>query len=161
MIVATSAVMLAGIGTLKAVGRAFGPSAIAIVGLFVGMHGLALAYAGGYRLPVGSSAFVLAAAMLAVVGNSLGKVRRNSLYGIRTPWTLASDVVWERTHRVGSRLMVAHALATAAAALWLPAWAVFATLIGGAIALCGWAFIYSRRLANRLATSSPDATSRR
>jgi uncharacterized membrane protein len=150
MIVATSAVMLAGIGTLKAVGRAFGPPAIAIVGLFVGMHGLALAYAAGYRLPVASSAFVLAAAMLAVVGNSLGKVRRNSLYGIRTPWTLASDVVWERTHRIGSRLMVAHAFAMAAAAIWLPAWAAFATLIGGAIALCAWAMLYSRRLSRRL-----------
>jgi uncharacterized membrane protein len=129
------------------------------------MHGLALPYAAGYRLPVTSSAFVLTAPALAVIGNSMGKIRRNSLCGIRTPWTLASDVVWERTHRVGGRLRVAHAFALAAAAIWLPPWAAFAVLIGGLIVLCAWGMSYSWRLAHCLAhclaTSSPDATSPR
>lgn len=35
-----------------------------------------------------------------VIGNYLGKVRKNSFVGIRTPWTLASDEVWARTHRM-------------------------------------------------------------
>ncbi|WP_338765038.1 SdpI family protein [Massilia sp. METH4] len=48
--------------------------------------------------------------MLAVIGNSLGKVRRNFYIGIRTPWTLASERVWYATHRVGARLMVASGL---------------------------------------------------
>ena len=26
--------------------------------------------------------------------------------GIRTPWTLTSDLSWDRTHRVGGRLFV-------------------------------------------------------
>jgi len=41
------------------------------------------------------------------IGNYLGKVRRNFWIGIRTPWTLASEVVWERTHRLGGWLFVA------------------------------------------------------
>ena len=40
------------------------------------------------------------------IGNFMGKLRRNFWAGIRTPWTLASDVVWERTHRLGSWLFV-------------------------------------------------------
>ena len=40
------------------------------------------------------------------IGNYLGKVQRNFWIGIRTPWTLASDIVWERTHRLGSWLFV-------------------------------------------------------
>ena len=40
------------------------------------------------------------------IGNYMGKLRRNYWVGIRTPWTLASDVVWERTHRFGSWLFV-------------------------------------------------------
>src|SRR5258708_28004997 len=40
------------------------------------------------------------------IGNYLGKLRRNFWAGIRTPWTLASDVVWERTHRFGGWLFV-------------------------------------------------------
>jgi uncharacterized membrane protein len=31
-------------------------------------------------------------------------VKKNWFVGIRTPWTLSSDAVWEKTHRVGGRL---------------------------------------------------------
>ena len=34
------------------------------------------------------------------IGNFLGKVRKNFFLGIRTPWTLASDEVWAKTHRL-------------------------------------------------------------
>ena len=53
------------------------------------------------RSPVTAGAGVL----LAVVGNYLGKVTR-SFMGICTPWTLANDVVWERTHRFAGRVFV-------------------------------------------------------
>lgn len=45
--------------------------------------------------------------LLIVIGNYLGKVRRNFFIGIRTPWTLASEEVWNRTHRLGGYLFVA------------------------------------------------------
>ena len=47
-----------------------------------------------------------AGVLLAVVGNYLGKVTR-SLMGICTPWTLANDIVWKRTHRFAGRVFVA------------------------------------------------------
>jgi uncharacterized membrane protein len=40
------------------------------------------------------------------LGNYMGKLRRNFWAGIRTPWTLVSDVSWERTHRLGGWLFV-------------------------------------------------------
>ncbi len=40
----------------------------------------------------------------AFLGNVLGKVRRNFFMGIKTPWTLASEEVWDRTHRSAARL---------------------------------------------------------
>jgi uncharacterized membrane protein len=55
--------------------------------------------------------------LLAVVGNFLGKVTRNFFVGIRTPWTLASEEVWMRTHRLGGRLFVLAGLAMFALAL--------------------------------------------
>ncbi|MEM2728714.1 MAG: SdpI family protein, partial [Candidatus Bathyarchaeia archaeon] len=33
--------------------------------------------------------------------------RRNWFIGIRTPWTLSSDRVWEKTHRLGGKLFKA------------------------------------------------------
>lgn len=50
------------------------------------------------------------ALLFIVIGNFLGKTRRNFWLGIRTPWTLTSDVSWERTHRVGGWLFVASGL---------------------------------------------------
>jgi uncharacterized membrane protein len=67
----------------------------------------------------------------ALIGNLLGKVRRNFWMGIRTPWTLASEEVWIATHRLGARLMVAAGIAGAVCvALGVPLPVCFALLIG-------------------------------
>jgi uncharacterized membrane protein len=39
-----------------------------------------------------------------VVGNYMGQIRHNYLMGIRTPWTLASEEVWRKTHRLAAPL---------------------------------------------------------
>jgi uncharacterized membrane protein len=56
--------------------------------------------------------------LIALVGNVLGKVRRNFWMGVRTPWTLASDAVWIATHRLAARIWVSAGIA-GALALWL------------------------------------------
>ena len=43
----------------------------------------------------------------ALLGNVLGKVKRNFWIGIRTPWTLANERVWNDTHRFAARVFVA------------------------------------------------------
>lgn len=48
--------------------------------------------------------------LLVLVGNWLGKVRRNFFIGIRTPWTLASERVWHATHRLAAKTFVAGGL---------------------------------------------------
>ena len=58
-----------------------------------------------------------------MIGNLLPRARPNWFVGIRTPWTLSSDRVWEKTHRFGGRLFVADGLVIAIASLfWVP-WA--------------------------------------
>jgi len=39
--------------------------------------------------------------LLMVIGNLMPRMRPNWFMGIRTPWTLASEVVWRKTHRLG------------------------------------------------------------
>jgi uncharacterized membrane protein len=46
------------------------------------------------------------ALVLIIIGNYMGKVRSNFLFGIRTPWTLSSDLSWNKTHRLGGKLFV-------------------------------------------------------
>jgi len=47
---------------------------------------------------------------LALIGNQMGKLRRNPWAGVRTPWTLNSDEVWITTHRFAARLWTATGL---------------------------------------------------
>jgi uncharacterized membrane protein len=44
------------------------------------------------------------AALFFFIGVLLGRAKRNYFIGIRTPWTLSNDVVWDRTHQLGARL---------------------------------------------------------
>jgi uncharacterized membrane protein len=38
-----------------------------------------------------------------VLGNYFGKIKRNYFVGIRTPWTMSSESVWNKTHRFGGK----------------------------------------------------------
>ncbi|WP_141603955.1 SdpI family protein [Terrilactibacillus laevilacticus] len=40
------------------------------------------------------------------IGNLSPKFKPNYFIGIRTPWTLANDVVWKKTHRLGGKIFV-------------------------------------------------------
>jgi uncharacterized membrane protein len=69
---------------------------------------------------VGRAVVVGVLLLLALLGNVLGKVRRNFWVGVRTPWTLADVRVWERTHRLAAWLFTVAGLLGAVAALFLP-----------------------------------------
>jgi uncharacterized membrane protein len=80
--------------------------------------------------------------LLIVIGNLLPRARPNWFVGIRTPWTLSSDRVWEKTHRFGGRVFVAGGLLiTIAALFWVGAAHV---VLMAVISLCAAAvLIYS------------------
>jgi uncharacterized membrane protein len=45
-----------------------------------------------------------------LIGLVLGRVPRNFWIGVRTPWTLADEQVWDQTHRMSAWLFVAAGL---------------------------------------------------
>lgn len=98
--------------------------------LFIGVIHLAtLGY--GLGAPVRMDRVVAAGAgvLLIVVGNYLTRVEPNWFVGIRTPWTLSSDRVWRRTHRVGGWLLAAGGVLMVLT-LFVPAGAAIPILIG-------------------------------
>jgi len=87
--------------------------------------------------------------LLVVIGNYLGKVTRNFFVGIRTPWTLASDEVWLRTHRIGGWLFVAGGAVILIAGFIGPASALAVTLsviIAIALFLTVYSYVVYRRV---------------
>jgi uncharacterized membrane protein len=60
----------------------------------------------GYLLSVGTIFLIAFGLLLIVIGNLLPRTRPNWFIGIRTPWTLSDDRVWERTHRIAGYAFV-------------------------------------------------------
>jgi len=80
---------------------------------------------------------------MVILGNLLPKTRPNFSFGIRTPWTLSNDNVWERTHRLGGPLlMLAGLIGLAGAFLAQGIWLAFA-LAGPAMAAVLISVVYS------------------
>lgn len=44
--------------------------------------------------------------MFALIGNYLPKCKHNYSFGIKTPWTLASENVWNKTHRMAAPIWI-------------------------------------------------------
>jgi len=98
-------------------GAAYG--AIWILGALMGAFVQALILGGGR---IGTlrpeRAMPMAIGLIFVVfGNVMPKLRWNFVAGIRTPWTLADERVWDKTHRFAGWLMVLGGLCLLASAI--------------------------------------------
>lgn len=45
-----------------------------------------------------------------ILGNYMPKLKRNYTIGIKTPWTLHDDEIWQKTHRLGGKIMILQGL---------------------------------------------------
>lgn len=60
----------------------------------------------GYNVPFQKVVPVALGLLLIVFGNYMTQFRHNYFVGFRTPWTLASEYVWKKTHRFGGYVFV-------------------------------------------------------
>jgi len=85
--------------------------------------------------------------LVALMGNVLGKVRRNFFVGVRTPWTIANEQVWNATHRFAARTFFAGGLlgllaVIAKAPFWLP----IAAILIAALAPVIYSLVFYKQL---------------
>ncbi|MGZ8998586.1 MAG: SdpI family protein [Allosphingosinicella sp.] len=131
------------------------------IGLLIVMATAQLAVTGaalGWGLPMLPLIQGSIGLLFLLIGNQLGKSRRMFLVGIRTPWTLSSEEVWIRTHRLAGKLLVVGGLLLMVTALLpLPPNVRPVLLIGvPVVALLFpalWSFVLWRR--ERSAADSP------
>jgi uncharacterized membrane protein len=85
--------------------------------------------------------------MFALLSNVIGKVQRNFWMGVRTPWTLASEAVWVRTHRLAAWTWMPMGIVGAVLVLiGVPYWIALVLLIAAVL----WPVVYSLVLYKRL-----------
>ena len=78
----------------------------AVMLLLAVLQALTIGIALGWRIDAARAFPSVIGLVFIVLGNYLPRLRPNWFVGIRTPWTLSSDEVWRRTHRLGSRTMI-------------------------------------------------------
>ena len=103
----------------------------------------------GVPLDPGQGGRAILAVVFVILGNSMGKLRHNWFVGIRTPWTIASEEVWTRTHRLAAPIWVAGGIVQLVAA-FVPGVAgqvlYAAPLATMVLVPVGYSFVLYRRL---------------
>jgi immunity protein, SdpI family len=86
---------------------AFNLFIVLIVGFMVYVHTLTLFWNLGYTsFGLGRALMPALGVLFIFLGYMIRKAKRNFFIGIRTPWTLSSDRVWDETHRIGAVLFI-------------------------------------------------------
>ncbi len=90
--------------------------------------------------------------LIYLMGVLVGKARRNYMIGIRTPWTLASETVWDKTHKLGGRLFRIAGL-LAILGVFFPA-QTYLFLLVPLLGVTVWVLLYSYFIFRREETKS-------
>jgi uncharacterized membrane protein len=64
----------------------------------------------GYKLNVGYIVIFLTLVLFLIFGNFMGKLKSNYFVGIKTPWSLENQDIWNKTHRFSGKLWVSLSL---------------------------------------------------
>ena len=113
------------------------------------IYGLTLAWnLGNQDFSMGRAMLPGLGILFMYIGYLLRQSKRNFFIGIRTPWTLSSDRVWEKTHQLGGILfMIAGVIALIGSffggttAFWL----FFVPLMGSVIILTAYSYLIYRQ----------------
>jgi uncharacterized membrane protein len=116
------------------------------IGLLVFMgaiHAALVASAMGWIPNVPAIVSVCVGGLFALLGISLGGVRSNFFVGIRTPWTLSSELSWTRTHRLAARIFVVFGILFPVVGLLVDGGVAILALLCGMFGSMGFLIVYS------------------
>lgn len=136
-----------------------------MVAFLIGIHGAVLARNLGYEFPL-TTVVLGCVGVLFVYSSLLLRVAEpNWFVGIRTPWTLSSEIVWRKTHAVGSLIMGALGVVTvalSAVGLFVDIGELQVTVLaGGSFLLAAVSFGYSYYVYRKLEGPDGQAKTRR
>lgn len=93
------------------------------------------------------------AILFTIFGNYMNRIKQNSFIGIRTPWTLASEMVWHKTHYVTGKLWFWLSLAMIFLSFLIDGVVLFVIFMAYLLVLTVVPMVYSYLFAKRKATN--------
>ncbi len=95
----------------------------------------------GYRIPMNNLMPALMGGLFLVMAYLIKNAKQNYTIGIRTPWTLHSENIWNKTHRLGAKLFAISGILSILSSL-LPAYS-YIVVIGTVLIFTAYLFLYS------------------
>ena len=115
---------------------------ILILAFMLAMHIVLLMAATGAPIRMDRVVMPSVGVFIAIMGILIPKAHPNWFVGIRTPWTLTSDLSWERTHKIGGTLFVILGVLMVASSFVAPETAIW-ILVAAALGIVVFLFAYS------------------
>lgn len=123
---------------------------VVVLAMVTYAHGLMLAAGLSWKIDVSRAIEGGISLLFALLGNVMGKVRRNFYVGIRTPWTIANEHVWNVTHRLAARTFFAGGLAgLLAVILRAPFWLPITAILLAALTPAVYSLVFYKQLERR------------
>ena len=96
----------------------------------------------GIQIPIYLALIPAIGFLFIYIGLILKHVKQNWFIGIRTPWSLSNEKVWNKTHKLGSKLFVISGIITLAGILFPPTFMILFILVP-ILASSIWLIVYS------------------
>lgn len=132
--------------------EAFNLFIVLMVAFMLYIYGLTLAWSLGYTgLRMSSSMLPAIGLLLIFIGFMLRQAKRNFFIGIRTPWTLSSDRVWNKTHQIGSTLFIVAGLLAVIGSIFggtTAFWMLMVPIFGSTIFLVVYSYVLYKQETN-------------
>ena len=120
-----------------------------IIAFMAYVHVLTLRWNLGYTdLGIGKAMLPAMGLLFIVIGSMLRKAKRNWFIGIRTPWTLSSDSVWEEIHRLGGILFMLSGVIAIIGGFFggmVAFWSIMIPIFGTSIFLVVYSYVLYQR----------------
>ena len=98
------------------------------------------------KFNIGSLTLIVFGLLFVISGNIMPKVKRNSLIGMRTPWTMKNDDVWKRSQRFSGFAFVIAGIIMTVCGFFVTGVACFFVLLSITAVMVIVSLIYSYRL---------------
>jgi uncharacterized membrane protein len=73
---------------------------------FFVLHIVTIGFNLGYDINISVAIILMIGVFYIIIGNYMPRIKHNYFVGIRTPWTLANEKVWTKTHQLGGKVFV-------------------------------------------------------
>jgi uncharacterized membrane protein len=129
--------------------RAYAVIRVTLHFFFAIIYVISLLAALGYPLEISFIVKFFVSLLFVVLGNYMGKIKHNYFVGIKTPWTLANEEVWYKTHRLAAPLWVAAGILGMVLSFFQQIWAsyiMFGSIIVIVVIPMVFSYLFYRQL---------------